>query len=117
MVRGHLGDRAIGRRTLALTVGPWPVRIWFAAVTAVLPAVLYLLLYRHSHAATPVILTCSAVVAALSWTTTVAMSLRLLCAPRRVQPALYLSCTLHRPASYPAIGSSTALREAAGRRP
>jgi hypothetical protein len=113
MVRGHLEDRAIGRRTLALTVGPWPVRIWFAAVTAVL----YLLLYRHSHAATPVILTCSAVVAALSWTTTVAMSLRLLCAPGRVRPALYLSCTLHRPASYPAIGSSTALREAAGRRP
>ncbi len=69
-VRDMAGDRAIGRQTLALTVGPWPVRIWFAAVTSVLPAVLYLLLYRHSHAATPVILTCSAAVAALSLTTT-----------------------------------------------
>jgi 4-hydroxybenzoate polyprenyltransferase len=70
-VRDMAGDRAIGRRTLALTVGHWPVRIWFAAITAVLPVVLYLLLYRRSHAAAPVILTCSAVVAALSWTTTV----------------------------------------------
>jgi len=80
-VRDMAGDRAIGRRTLALTVGPWPVRIWFATVTAVLPVVLYLLLYRRSHAGTPVILTCSAVVAALSWTTTA----RSLC--RRTVPA------------------------------
>lgn len=49
-VRDMEGDSAIGRRTLALVLGPTFVRRWFAAVMVVLPFVVYFGLARASGA-------------------------------------------------------------------
>lgn len=66
-VRDMAGDRQIGRLTIALTIGHWPVRIWFASVMACLPIALHLLLFAPSHAG-PTVLACDTAIAALSWT-------------------------------------------------
>ncbi|MGW8953935.1 UbiA family prenyltransferase [Streptomyces sp. NPDC055709] len=66
-VRDMDGDRRIGRRTLALSVGHWPVRIWFAVTMTALPLALYLLLFRTSHAAPVTLAVCTTVVTITCW--------------------------------------------------
>ncbi|MEU6708136.1 UbiA family prenyltransferase [Streptomyces wuyuanensis] len=66
-VRDMDGDRQIGRRTLPLSVGHWPVRIGFAVTMTALPLALYLLLFRFSHASPITIAACTAVVVIASW--------------------------------------------------
>ncbi|MEV7189515.1 UbiA family prenyltransferase [Kitasatospora sp. NPDC093102] len=67
-VRDMAGDRRIGRRTLPLMLGHWPVRIWFALNMAALPATLHVLLFSHGHAGQAVVLGCDALVAVPAWT-------------------------------------------------
>lgn len=67
-VRDMAGDRAIGRRTLALTVGPWPVRVAFAIVMTAFPIGVFLLLFQHSPAGPASVAVCTVAVTALSWT-------------------------------------------------
>jgi 4-hydroxybenzoate polyprenyltransferase len=67
-VRDMEGDRIVGRRTLALVIGPTFVRYWFAALMALLPFVFYVVLARPSGAADWKGLTSAAVIGALSWT-------------------------------------------------
>jgi hypothetical protein len=66
-VRDMSGDREIGRRTLPLILGHWPVRIWFAVTMLVLPVALQVLLFAPSHAGAPAIAACDTLVAAMSW--------------------------------------------------
>jgi 4-hydroxybenzoate polyprenyltransferase len=65
-IRDMVGDRAIGRRTFALMVGHWPVRITFAMIMFAIPVVLYLLLFSRSHATPGAVWACGAVVAVMS---------------------------------------------------
>jgi 4-hydroxybenzoate polyprenyltransferase len=67
-VRDMEGDRIVGRRTLALVIGPTFVRYWFAALMALLPFVFSFVLARPSGAADWKGLTSAAVIGALSWT-------------------------------------------------
>lgn len=66
-VRDMEGDRRVGRVTMPLLVGAWPVRIWFATITFALPAVLHLLLYAPSGAGTLRIAACDVIMAGLCW--------------------------------------------------
>ncbi|MGP3683163.1 UbiA family prenyltransferase [Streptomyces sp. IBSNAI002] len=50
-VRDMDGDRRIGRRTLALMLGHWPVRIWFFVVMVCLPAFLHGYLFAPARGA------------------------------------------------------------------
>jgi len=67
-VRDMAGDRQIGRRTLPLMTGHWPVRIWFAVNMALLPLVLHILLFAPTHPRQSTLFACDLVVAALTWT-------------------------------------------------
>jgi 1,4-dihydroxy-2-naphthoate octaprenyltransferase len=67
-VRDMDGDRRIGRRTLALLIGHWPVRIWFAITMTALPITLHLLLLAPSHAGVFAVVACDTAIVALSWT-------------------------------------------------
>jgi 4-hydroxybenzoate polyprenyltransferase len=67
-VRDMTGDKAIGRRTLALLLGAWPVRIWFATTTALLPALVHHHLFKPTEAAPWRVALCTAFVASISWT-------------------------------------------------
>ncbi|MEU6091678.1 hypothetical protein ABZ865_33900 [Streptomyces sp. NPDC047085] len=57
--RADLCCRGGAPGTLPMMVGAWPLRVWFASVVAVLPAVLHLALFRHSHTAPAVIYACT----------------------------------------------------------
>ncbi|MET9644803.1 UbiA family prenyltransferase [Streptomyces syringium] len=67
-VRDMDGDRRIGRRTLPLLIGHWPVRIWFAVVLSGLPFALYILLFAPSGADVTATAVCTLVVTAMNWT-------------------------------------------------
>ncbi len=67
-VRDIEGDRRIGRRTLPLITGHWPVRIWFAAVLIGLPFALYFLLFAPSPTSTTATAICTLIIALMSWT-------------------------------------------------
>jgi 4-hydroxybenzoate polyprenyltransferase len=68
-VRDMAGDRAVGRRTFALIVGPNPIRAWFIAMMLIWPLVAHLLLFRGSGAASSAISVTTAVFTALCWGT------------------------------------------------
>lgn len=68
-VRDMAGDRAIGRRTLALLCGAKPIRAWFTATMLSFPLVAYLLLFRVSGAAPTVLWATTAGFAAICWLT------------------------------------------------
>ncbi|MGW5334186.1 UbiA family prenyltransferase [Streptomyces bauhiniae] len=67
-VRDMEGDRATGRRTLALVIGPTFVCRWFAALMALLPLAFYLVPARMSGAGDWRGVGCAAVIGLLSWT-------------------------------------------------
>ncbi|MFE6163246.1 UbiA family prenyltransferase [Streptomyces sp. NPDC056486] len=67
-VRDMEGDRAVGRRTLALVVGPTLVCRWFATLMVLLPFAFYFTLARASGAGDWKGIVCAAVLGALSWT-------------------------------------------------
>ncbi|WP_171076248.1 UbiA family prenyltransferase [Streptomyces sp. YIM 121038] len=66
-VRDMEGDRSIGRRTLPLIVGHWPVRIWFAAVMTALPLALHHWLFAPSNARPALIAACTLTVTGMNW--------------------------------------------------
>ncbi|WP_156365143.1 UbiA family prenyltransferase [Sciscionella sediminilitoris] len=68
-IRDIEGDRAIGRRTLALVLGARPVRAWFIVMMLAWPVLAWLLLFRDSGAAPAVIAVITAVFTALCWGT------------------------------------------------
>jgi hypothetical protein len=67
-VRDMDGDRRAGRTTLPLLIGHWPVRLWFALVSVLLPAVLHLLLFAPSPAGVTAVIACDAVMVTMNWT-------------------------------------------------
>jgi hypothetical protein len=67
-VRDMDGDRAAGRRTPALVLGAWAVRVWFAALMAVTPPLLHLLLFAPAGTAGWRTAVCDLAVAATCWT-------------------------------------------------
>lgn len=68
-VRDMAGDRAIGRRTPALVVGEWPIRIWFAAFTLGIPVLLHFVLFAPAETSAPWrVAVCDVILAAMSWT-------------------------------------------------
>ncbi len=67
-IRDMAGDRAIGRRTPALMLGHWPIRIWFAAFMYALPLVSHFALFAPTGAPASRIAVCDIVVAAVCWT-------------------------------------------------
>ncbi|GGV55498.1 UbiA family prenyltransferase [Streptomyces spectabilis] len=70
-VRDMDGDARIGRRTLPLLIGHWPVRIWFALIMAALPLVLHIMLFAPTNAGPIATATCTLSTTALSWTAAV----------------------------------------------
>ncbi|MFE9768153.1 UbiA family prenyltransferase [Streptomyces sp. NPDC005808] len=67
-VRDMEGDRATGRRTLALVIGPGFVRRWFAALMVLLPFAFYLTLARMSDVSDWRGVVSAAAIALPSWT-------------------------------------------------
>jgi 4-hydroxybenzoate polyprenyltransferase len=67
-VRDMPGDRAIGRRTPALILGEWPVRIWFATLLAGIPVILHFSLFAPTAAPAWRIGLCDTLLAAACWT-------------------------------------------------
>ncbi|MFF9150311.1 hypothetical protein ACF1BN_36255 [Streptomyces sp. NPDC014861] len=91
-VRDMEGDRAIGRRTPALLVGPWPIRIWFSALMAGIPPLLHFLLFAPIGAAAWRIVLCDTMLAAVCWTAAVrALLLRHTAADRTTYQLYVLS--------------------------
>ncbi|MFI9150319.1 hypothetical protein [Streptomyces sp. NPDC053367] len=62
-VRDTGGDRAVGRRTAALVLGAWPVRLWFAALLTAIPVVAHILLFAPTGADPARIALCDAALA------------------------------------------------------
>jgi 4-hydroxybenzoate polyprenyltransferase len=60
-VRDMKGDRSTGRTTLPLIIGHWPVRIWFAFVSLLLPLVTHLLLFAPADPSPLTLITCDAI--------------------------------------------------------
>lgn len=67
-VRDMEGDRAIGRRTPALVLGAWPIRIWFSVLMAGIPPLLHFLLFAPTGAPPWRVALCDTAVAAACWT-------------------------------------------------
>ncbi|OMI84715.1 hypothetical protein BSZ07_36135 [Streptomyces sp. M1013] len=67
-VRDMEGDEAVGRRTLALVLGPSLVRGWFAALMVLLPFVFYFALARPSGSNDASELISAALLGTVSWT-------------------------------------------------
>ncbi|MEU6995580.1 UbiA family prenyltransferase [Streptomyces sp. NPDC046465] len=67
-VRDMGGDAQLGRRTFALLVGHWPVRVWFALIVAALPLPVYTFMLAPSPTDGPVVAACTVVITALMWT-------------------------------------------------
>lgn len=65
-LRDVAGDRRIGRRTLVLTAGHWPVRVWFAVTMVAVPVVVHLLLFAPSPASRGMVMSCDVLVATMS---------------------------------------------------
>lgn len=95
-IRDIDGDRELGRTSLPILIGHWPVRLWFAIVMAAMPIALHVMLFAPSTAPRPVVLACAAVIAAMSWTCTVrSLALRTTVADHHT----YMLYTLVYPAS------------------
>ncbi|KAF2167168.1 hypothetical protein M409DRAFT_22596 [Zasmidium cellare ATCC 36951] len=70
-VRDMKGDDAAGRRTLALMLGEWPVRIWFAVIMGFMPVMVHVFLFSLVGAEIWRIVLCDSFVAVICWTTVV----------------------------------------------
>ncbi|MFE3114294.1 UbiA family prenyltransferase [Kitasatospora indigofera] len=91
-VRDMAGDRAIGRRTPALILGHWPVRIWFAALLAGIPVLLHYALFLPTGASPGRTAVCDALVATACWLPAVrALTLRHTAADRITYQMLILA--------------------------
>jgi 4-hydroxybenzoate polyprenyltransferase len=66
-IRDVEGDKKLGRITLPMLIGEWPIRIWFALTVAAVPFALHVLLYTHSSAGRWQIWICDAVMASICW--------------------------------------------------
>ena len=66
-VRDIDGDRAAGRKTLVMLLGDRFVRIWFAVLMILLPAVYFFVLAKFSGADAWLSITCTAVIGVLGW--------------------------------------------------
>jgi 4-hydroxybenzoate polyprenyltransferase len=66
-VRDIEGDRRIGRRTIPMVIGHWPVRIWFALVYTAVPVVLHIMLFAPRHPGRLALAVCDAAMLALCW--------------------------------------------------
>ncbi|MEW9551206.1 UbiA family prenyltransferase [Nonomuraea sp. NPDC050783] len=63
------GDRAVGRRTPALVLGAWPVRVWFAVLMGIFPVLGHLLLFAPTGAPFWRIVLVDSLYAAMCWAT------------------------------------------------
>ncbi|MBT2207720.1 UbiA family prenyltransferase [Actinomadura sp. NEAU-AAG7] len=101
-VRDMAGDHAIGRRTPALVLGEWPLRVWFAGLLAWIPLALHYALFLPTHASGPRILLCDTALAIACWTPALrALLLRNTAADRLTYQLLitaYIIMTLTTPA-------------------
>lgn len=70
-VRDMLGDKAAGRETLALMLGAWPIRIWFAVIMSLMPALVHIFPFYPIAAETWRVVLCDATVASICWTTVI----------------------------------------------
>ena len=66
-VRDMDGDQRIGRTTLPLIIGHWPVRIWFVAVSLVLPLAIHILLFAPTRHPAPGTAICDALMIVTNW--------------------------------------------------
>ncbi|XVQ11615.1 UbiA family prenyltransferase [Spirillospora sp. CA-255316] len=66
-LRDMPGDRAIGRRTPALVLGEWPIRIWFATLVAAIPVLLHFLIYVPTGAPGWRIVLVDLIIAGMCW--------------------------------------------------
>lgn len=67
-VRDMPGDRADGRCTPALVLGPWPVRIWFASILTAIPVLVHFVLFIQTAADPWRIALCDISLTTVSWT-------------------------------------------------
>lgn len=88
-VRDVEGDRRIGRTTLPLLVGHWPVRLAFAISMAILPVVIHTMLFVPSGASMIAVAASTAVITGLSWTSAARSLLRHTTAADRTTYQLY----------------------------
>lgn len=70
-VRDMAGDSAADRRTLALMLGEWPIRVWFATIMALIPVLAHVFLFHSVGAETWRVVLCDGSVSAVCWTTVV----------------------------------------------
>ncbi|MET9644805.1 UbiA family prenyltransferase [Streptomyces syringium] len=70
-IRDMEGDRAIGRRTPALVLGAWSIRIWFASLMLITPPLFHFSLYAPTSAAPWRIAVCDLALAATCWTSAI----------------------------------------------
>ncbi|NRQ30917.1 UbiA family prenyltransferase [Nonomuraea sp. NN258] len=88
-VRDVEGDRRIGRTTLPLLIGHWPVRLGFAVSMTVLPVLIHTMLFASTGAPAPAVAVATAILAAVCWTCAVRSLLRRTTAADKATYQLY----------------------------